>query len=216
MPPTSSTLPRRSSSIASMSSLPASILEKSRMSLMTISSESALRADRFGVVALRAIERRVEQQAGHADDAVHRRADFMADVREELALGAIGRFGGLGRAQQRFARGARFGHVLQRAGQAQRPARRRRVRPWRARGTSDSRRSFVRRRISTSYGCACWKCACVAAATSAHRPDAGTSAGSSCGWRSSSGRIAEQLADARRAPGRAVALRAPTGRPACR
>ena len=47
----------------SMSSLPASIFEKSRMSLMIVSSESALERIGLRVLALRAVERRVEQQA---------------------------------------------------------------------------------------------------------------------------------------------------------
>ena len=65
---------------------PASIFEKSRMSLMIVSSASALAwivsansrccGDRVGV----------EQQAGHADDAVHRRADLVAHVGQELRL----------------------------------------------------------------------------------------------------------------------------------
>ena len=34
------------------------------------------------------VEVGVEQQLGHADDAVHGRADLVADVGEELRLGA--------------------------------------------------------------------------------------------------------------------------------
>ena len=49
---------------------------------------------RLQVVALLGAERRVERELGHADDAVHRRADLVAHVREELALGPVG---GLGR-----------------------------------------------------------------------------------------------------------------------
>ena len=55
----------------------------------------AARADRLGVIALLARERRIEQQAGHADDAVHRRADFVAHHREEGALGLAGPLGRL-------------------------------------------------------------------------------------------------------------------------
>ncbi len=73
----------------SSSSLPASILEKSRMSLMSASSESARRPNGLGVAALLVVERRVEQQARHADDAVHRRADLVAHVGQELALGLV-------------------------------------------------------------------------------------------------------------------------------
>ena len=62
------------------------------MSLMSVSSESAhdftvsdIRADRsqFGV----------QRQLGHADDAVERRANFVAHVGQEFALGSIGGFG---------------------------------------------------------------------------------------------------------------------------
>ena len=41
------------------------------------------------------VSARVERQLGHAEDAVHRRADLVAHVREELALGAVGGLGGL-------------------------------------------------------------------------------------------------------------------------
>jgi hypothetical protein len=41
------------------------------------------------------------QQPGHADDAVHRRADLVAHVGEEGALGLVGRFGGQLRFGQR-------------------------------------------------------------------------------------------------------------------
>ena len=64
------------------------IFEKSRMSLMIASSESAERFDRApGTRAARAVSVRVQRQFGHADDAVHRRADLVAHVGEELALG---------------------------------------------------------------------------------------------------------------------------------
>jgi hypothetical protein len=52
-------------------------------------------ADRLGVFALDRAELEVEEQAGHADHAVHRRADFVAHVGEELALGLGGGLGGL-------------------------------------------------------------------------------------------------------------------------
>ena len=45
-------------------------------------------ADREQVVALIGGQRGVERELGHADDAVHRRADLVAHVGEELALGA--------------------------------------------------------------------------------------------------------------------------------
>ena len=55
----------------------------------------ARRPDRVGVVALLVIERRVEQQAAHADDRVHRRPDLVAHRREERALGLVGVLGRL-------------------------------------------------------------------------------------------------------------------------
>ncbi len=64
--------------------------------------------ERFGrqlghvqVVALLARQLRVQGQFGHADDAVHGRADFMAHVRPELALGPVGRLRSLLRLLQR-------------------------------------------------------------------------------------------------------------------
>ena len=43
--------------------------------------------------ALARIELGIEQQLGHAEHAVHRRADFVRHAREEFALGAAGRLG---------------------------------------------------------------------------------------------------------------------------
>ena len=43
-------------------------------------------ADGFGVIALSSIQTRIEQQFGHADHAVHRRANFVAHVGEELGF----------------------------------------------------------------------------------------------------------------------------------
>ena len=42
--------------------------------------------DRLGKVPLFGVELRVEQQAAHADDGVHRRPDLMAHVRQEFRL----------------------------------------------------------------------------------------------------------------------------------
>ena len=50
-------------------------------------------ADRLRVVALVIVELRVEHQAAHPDDRVHRRPDLVAHRREERALGAVCRFG---------------------------------------------------------------------------------------------------------------------------
>ena len=76
---------RSSKSIASSSSLPASILEKSRMSLMIASSASPERRDRLRVLTLLARQRRVEQQRGHPHHAVHRvRISWLMVARKSL------------------------------------------------------------------------------------------------------------------------------------
>jgi len=62
---------------------------------MTVSSVSALGADGLGVFALHGTEVEVEEEPGHADHAVHGRADFVAHVGEEFALGLAGDLGGL-------------------------------------------------------------------------------------------------------------------------
>jgi hypothetical protein len=55
------------------------------------------------VLALLRIQRRAQQQVGHADHAVHRRPDLVAHVREEVALGHVGLLGRfLGHAQLAF------------------------------------------------------------------------------------------------------------------
>ncbi len=64
------------------------------MSLITASSASADFRDQCRHI--RAARRKVgiEQQTGHADDAVHGRADLVAHVGQEFALGIGGCFGG--------------------------------------------------------------------------------------------------------------------------
>ena len=88
-----STHSRRSNGARSRSSRPASILEKSRMSLMMASSASPLAGSSRRSRAARASSSRVEQQPGHADDGVHRRADLVAHGGQERALGLRGRLG---------------------------------------------------------------------------------------------------------------------------
>ena len=58
----------------------------------------AARADDLGELALLGGQLGVEQQAGHADDGVHRRADLVAHRREEGALRLCRRLGLLARA----------------------------------------------------------------------------------------------------------------------
>ena len=67
---------------------------------MIVSSESAEFLTTFQVLALLGGQVGVERQLGHADDAVHRRADFVAHVGQELALGAVGRLGAILRFNQ--------------------------------------------------------------------------------------------------------------------
>ncbi len=49
-------------------------------------------ADGFRVIALLGVQRRGQQEVGHADHAVHRGADFVAHVGQEVALGDAGGF----------------------------------------------------------------------------------------------------------------------------
>ena len=51
------------------------------------------RFDQAEIVPLLGRQSGVERQVRHADDAVHRRADFVAHVGQEFALGAAARFG---------------------------------------------------------------------------------------------------------------------------
>ena len=76
---------------ASRSSFPASILEKSRMSLMTVSSESADEFHRCPGTRAALGSARFRASVGHADHAVHRRADLVAHIGQEFALGPAGR-----------------------------------------------------------------------------------------------------------------------------
>jgi len=75
-----------------MTSLPASILEKSRMSLMTVSRASPDVRTISVYSRCSAVRPVSSSRAGHADDAVHRRADFVAHVGQKLALGTVGGF----------------------------------------------------------------------------------------------------------------------------
>ena len=57
---------------------------------MIVSRASPLLADGLGELALLWVKPRVQQQAGHADDGVHRRADFVAHGGQKCALGLAG------------------------------------------------------------------------------------------------------------------------------
>ena len=49
--------------------------------------------DDLQVAPLLVVELRIEQQTGDADDAVHRRADFVRHHRQESRFGLVGHFG---------------------------------------------------------------------------------------------------------------------------
>ena len=51
-------------------------------------------ANGLGKVTLLIRERGIEQEVGHPDHPIHGRANFMAHVGQEIALGTVGRFGG--------------------------------------------------------------------------------------------------------------------------
>ena len=51
-------------------------------------------ADGFGIEALFLAEFRIAEQFGHTNDAIHRRAQLVAHVREERGFGAVCAFGG--------------------------------------------------------------------------------------------------------------------------
>ena len=91
---------------ASSSIRPASIFEKSRMSLMIVSSASPRRR---GCVSAKSrcssSSVGVEQQPAHADDRVHRRADLVAHRGEERALRLV-------RGVRVAARGLELGDVV--------------------------------------------------------------------------------------------------------
>jgi hypothetical protein len=70
-------------------------------------------ANRAGVVALRVIELGLQEQRGHAENAVHRRANLVAHVGQEFTLGPARGLGGLGGEDECLARLAGFGDILQ-------------------------------------------------------------------------------------------------------
>ena len=81
---TSSTHIESEKGLFSSTILPASILEKSRISLTRLRRASPLWRMVSTFFALLPRQVRVEEKAGHAEHAVHRGADFMADVGDEF------------------------------------------------------------------------------------------------------------------------------------
>ena len=114
----SSIVVARSNSMDSSSSWPASIFEKSRMSLMMVSSASPELAHRLRVLALLRRQRRVEQQPRHADHPVHRRPDLVAHRGQELALRPARRLGRVPRLPQLLLRALVRGDVAVRRHEA--------------------------------------------------------------------------------------------------
>src|SRR5262249_36910509 len=92
-PTAPSTMSSRSKSIVSRSTLPTSSFEMSRMSLIRASKASAAFAHRNCALALLGGQFGLQEQAVHPDNTVHRGADFMRHVGEELGLGAVRIFG---------------------------------------------------------------------------------------------------------------------------
>ena len=84
--PTSSTATMMSKGTGSSRRRPASIFEKSRMSLMIVRSASADFRTVSAWCRWPARQLRVEQETGHADDAVHRGPDLVAHAGQELRL----------------------------------------------------------------------------------------------------------------------------------
>ena len=87
------------------------------MSLITVSSASPEDLTVLSVLALLRVEVGLEEQLGHTDHAVHRRADLVTHRRQELALGLVRLFGGVASA---FA----FGDIRHHADQLGRAQRR--------------------------------------------------------------------------------------------
>ena len=104
-----STRSRTSTGCGSSSRRPASSFDRSRMSLTTVSRSSPSARDRAEVLALLGVEAGVGQQPAHADDRVHRRADLVAHVGEELALRPRS---GLGVRSSRVGSGEQLGALL--------------------------------------------------------------------------------------------------------
>ena len=111
-------------SAGSSSSLPASILEKSSMSLMIAEQAVGRRLDRLEILRCSCAEGGVQGQLGHAEDRVHRRADLVADVGQELVLGPVGRLGRLLRPAQFRLRAACARRCPRRSRSCRRAARR--------------------------------------------------------------------------------------------
>ncbi len=104
-------LSRKLKPIDSSSNRPASILEKSRMSLRSASSESADSCTMPRNSRCSAAELRVQGEIGHSDDGVHRRADLVTHIRQKLTFRAARRLGGFLRLLQFRFRSLASSHI---------------------------------------------------------------------------------------------------------
>ena len=99
--PMPSTRSRGENSTMSSLSLPASIAEMSSTSSTSASSAARRGLDRVEALALLGVQARGRQQLGHARKPVERRAELVAHVGQEAALGLVGAARFVGRAGQR-------------------------------------------------------------------------------------------------------------------
>ena len=112
MSPTDSIISESETGIDSISNCPASIFERSRMSLMMPSNEKAELADGQNHALLFGIQFAFAQQIDHADHAIpHRRPDLVAHGGQESAFGFVGATGILVRQLQLFLCLHHFGNV---------------------------------------------------------------------------------------------------------
>jgi hypothetical protein len=77
-----------------MVNLPASIFEKSRMSLITTSNASPLEQIVRAASRCSTVELGLHQKFSHPNHPVHGSANLVAHIGQEFALGAAGSFGG--------------------------------------------------------------------------------------------------------------------------
>ena len=117
---TSSIASARLKGAGSSTSWPASIFEKSRMSLMMVSSALPDFTMMSVNIFCLGVELGLCQQFGHAEHAVHRRAYLVAHIGEEFRLGAVGEHGLALRLLELLLALLQFGDVGRRADQIER------------------------------------------------------------------------------------------------
>ena len=102
---------RRLNGAVFSSSLPDSILAESRRSLRRVSSRVGGTLGRFQAVLDERIGGLGQRHVDHPQDGIHRRAQFVADIGQELALRFVGGLGRLRRFPHRFFRPFAFADV---------------------------------------------------------------------------------------------------------